>query len=74
MTERRIEALRAAEASCYGVCLHVLREEKNAAMAAQAALRDLYRDETFWTLPEENRERRIRKAAAVRALQWSAGR
>ncbi|MBW5446748.1 hypothetical protein GE107_11815 [Cohnella sp. CFH 77786] len=71
MTDDKIAVLRDIEGFCYSVCRYLLNDEKSAAMAAQAALGVLYRDERFWRLKDMERESIACRTAAVKALEWS---
>ncbi|MFC4599169.1 hypothetical protein [Cohnella hongkongensis] len=68
----RVEALRAVEALCYSLCIHILVEESLAWNAARMTLIDLFEDEQYWQSDSEEQKRLVRKKAIARALEQAA--
>lgn len=69
MKNSRIAVLRELEATCYGICLFLLGNEKSAATAAQSALKHIYGNEAFWSLREKDeRESCLKRISTAHAL------
>ncbi|MBO9596302.1 MAG: hypothetical protein J7559_00540 [Cohnella sp.] len=66
---RRIKSLQAVEVLCYSLCVHLLVEEALAINAAKTALMDLFKDDQFWELEGEERDKRVRKHAIARSME-----
>ncbi|TVY04483.1 hypothetical protein [Cohnella terricola] len=66
---KRVSALKSFEVLCYSLCIHLLTEEVLAVHAAQAALLDLFADEQFWRLEDDERTKRVRRRAIARSME-----
>lgn len=68
----RSAVLRSFETECYRICYALLGDERQSLLAAESALRELFRDSGFYRLDTPQQSRYMRKLAMRAAIRQHA--